>query len=506
MPTLIKGALTVEIERFRMFFWEVRLDSEWNLHQSTPSGGSLYSGLEFASAERRPGGEFYKAAEALKAEGRLGGAYSGQPVWGKTGIACSWMGTLPAAIYLGAVYDNSIAAIVPHQPQHLLAIWCFCSSPDFLKEVRKINQKTQVANATLVKVPFDLAHWQEVADESYPDGLPNPYSDDPSQWVFTGHPKDAVEPLQVAVARLLGYRWPRQTGMSVPGCSEPADDGLKRHVDNDGIVCLNSIRGEASAVDRVNSLLADAFGSEWSAGKLHSLLRAVGYADTGLGEWLRDAFFANHCNVFQQRPFIWHIWDGRQDGFHALVNYHRLAGSNGEGRRTLEKLIYFYLGDWTDRQRRDQQAGVDGSDARLAAAEHLKGELEKILAGEPPYDIFVRWKPLHQQPIGWEPEINDGVRLNIRPFVTARPLGARAASACILRTTPRIKWDKDRGKEPKRPKEEYPWFWGWDEETTDFAGGRTFDDNRFNDLHYTTAFKQASRDRQASQAAQEVKE
>ena len=44
------------------------------------------------------------------------------------------------------------------------------------------------------------------------------------------------------------------------------------------------------------------------------------------------AFFAHHCELFHQRPFIWHIWDGRRDGFHALVNYHRLAAPKGEGR------------------------------------------------------------------------------------------------------------------------------------------------------------------------------
>jgi len=33
--------------------------------------------------------------------------------------------------------------------------------------------------------------------------------------------------------------------------------------------------------------------------------------------------------------------------------------------------------------------------------------------GEAPYDILVRWKPLEQQPIGWYPDLNDGVRLNI---------------------------------------------------------------------------------------------
>ena len=177
------------------------------------------------------------------------------------------------------------------------------------------------------------------------------------------------------------------------------------------------------------------------------------------------------------------------------MNYHRLAGPNGEGRRVLETLLYAYLGDWIDRQRSDQRAGVEGADGRLVAAEHLKGELEKILAGEPPFDIFIRWKPLHEQPIGWEPDINDGVRLNIRPFMTARPLNARSRGACILRTTPRIKWDKDRGKEPIRPREDYPWFWSCDGSSTNFPGGKDFDGNRWNDLHYARIIKEAARER-----------
>jgi len=66
-------------------------------------------------------------------------------------------------------------------------------------------------------------------------------------------------------------------------------------------------------------------------------------------------------------------------------------------------------------------AGEVGAEERLIAAEHLRGELTNIIEGEPPYDIFVRWKPLYRQAIGWEPDINDGVRLNIRPFLAARP-------------------------------------------------------------------------------------
>ena len=45
---------------------------------------------------------------------------------------------------------------------------------------------------------------------------------------------------------------------------------------------------------------------------------------------------------------IWHIWDGRKrDGFHALVNYHKLAEGDGKGQApVLESLTYSYLGDW----------------------------------------------------------------------------------------------------------------------------------------------------------------
>ena len=49
-------------------------------------------------------------------------------------------------------------------------------------------------------------------------------------------------------------------------------------------------------------------------------------ASPSLDDWLRNRFFDEHCKLFHHRPFVWHIWDGRKrDGFHALVNYHKLA-------------------------------------------------------------------------------------------------------------------------------------------------------------------------------------
>jgi len=38
----------------------------------------------------------------------------------------------------------------------------------------------------------------------------------------------------------------------------------------------------------------------------------------------------------------------------------------------------------------------------MFANENLKKYLELILEGEKPHNIFVRWKPLAEQPMGWE--------------------------------------------------------------------------------------------------------
>jgi hypothetical protein len=125
----------------------------------------------------------------------------------------------------------------------------------------------------------------------------------------------------------------------------------------------------------------------------------------------------------------------------------------------------------------------------------LQATLKLILEGEPPYDIFVRWKPLSQQAIGWHPDLNDGVRMNIRPFMRAPDVGKKGAG--ILRAKPNIKWDKDRGKEPQRDKAEYPWSWGWDEKIQDFAGvGKEPDGNRWNACHFTIEFKREAKKRQ----------
>lgn len=268
--------------------------------------------------------------------------------------------------------------------------------------------------------------------------------------------------MQVAVARLLGYRWPDQEA-----------DSLDAFTDDDGIVCLPPVQGEQPAAERLRALLAAAHGNpptgprpkgappwpklpptahEW----IEQLLASVGYGAKSLEEWLRDSFFEQHCNLFkgsQPRPFIWHVDDGlKGKGFSALVNYHKLGGAK------LQRLIYSYLQPYIDTTKAQVDAGEAGSEGRLKAATDLKAKLEAIRLGEPPYDIYARWKKLHEQPIGWDPDLDDGVRLNIRPWITAG----------VLRKNPKIKWSVDRGTNPDGTK-------------------------RDNDAHRTRAEKEAAR-------------
>ena len=453
-------------------YWELpTVESPWRTYQTSSEINKPYAGRSLIINWSTNGDGMVRP--------RLG-----SPVVGRRGVAASAMRQIAVTIYTGDLHYSLATPLVPIDDSNLPAVWAFCTSPDFNKLIREIEQNIAVTTDTFAKVPFDLKHWQQRATELFPQGIPTPHSDDPTQWLFDGHPQQAEAPLQVAVARLVGYRWPRQTGLSFLDCPALGPDDLEGHADADGVVCIPAVRGEEPAADRVGALLTTAFGTEWSPAKERQLIAATGSKADSLDEWLRTDFFTQHCGLFHHRPFVWHVWDGRKDGFHALVNYHKLAEGGGKGRRLLETLTYSYLGDWSGRQKAAVDQGVAGADGRLAAAVELQNELAKIIEGELPYDIFVRWKPMHGQPIGWEPDINDGVRLNIRPFMSAT-LSRGRTGAGVLRAKPNIKWQKDRGKEPERDSDDYPWFWN----------GEKFTCERHNDRHFTNVEKRAARQR-----------
>jgi hypothetical protein len=462
-----QGLSTGENPRFRRAFWEV-MDWRglWEPEQSTVEGTTEYGG--------RSGIILWEhGAGRLAAFGRENVATlhnvdrRGEPAWGKQGVGISQMGNLPATLFGGEKFDTNTAVIIPHDPKHLPAIWAFCSSVEYRVAVRTLDRNLKVTNSTLVKVPFDVDRWTQVASERYPSGLPEPYSHDPTQWLFHGHPAFASEgtEVHVALARLAGYRWPVEInrGMRL----DPAMRDLVRKAadlaggDSDGILPLHSLGSSPSLADRLRALLSSAFGSDWSNAKEVELVRSADglldkkvARDATLEAWLRDRAFRQHCKLFQDRPFIWQVTDGLRDGFSAFLHYHRLD------RAKLEKITYAVLGDWLNR------ANAENNVARIEKGGILQQALKSIATGEKPFDIFVRWKAPEQQPLGWEPDLDDGIRLNIRPFVMAG----------ILRDKPNIRWSKDRGTDLPSA----PWF-------------SLFNGARINDHHTTLAEKQAAR-------------
>lgn len=463
------GVCTGDIPKFGRNFWEMsERGSRWEFQASTVEETANFAGLSGVLLWEGDAGQLRQQVEEKLGVQGAAAWLRGGAAWGRRGVAVSSMRNLPATQYLGTLWDNNAGVIVPRDEAHLPALWAFCSSAEFAPEVRRIDRKLNVTNATLVKVPFDLAHWTAVAAECYPDGLPEPYSDDPTEWLFHGHPAQAETGtgLHVALARLCGYRWPAESDGEMR-LSEEARGWIARAAelpdgDADGLLPLVACGGEVPLAERLRAFLRAAFGDAWSA-DLET--RLVGEADAKLGgttrrsaatidDWLRNRAFAQHAKLFHQRPFLWQVWDGREDGFSAFLHYHRL------GRAALEKLTYTLLGDWIAR------SNADGESGWSEAGRALQAKLRAILEGEAPYDIFVRWKPLARQPLGWEPDLDDGVRMNIRPFVTAQ----------VLRAPLNIHWRKDRGTDVVSA----PWY--------PVHGGE-----RINDHHTTLAEKRAAR-------------
>ena len=93
-------------------------------------------------------------------------------------------------------------------------------------------------------------------------------------------------------------------------------------------------------------------------------------------------------------------------------------------------------GGWVGRRKQDIAGGEDGVEECPAYAESFKNKLELILEGEPPQDFFASWKPQEEWPIDWNPNLNDGARLNIHQFPTVPDVCSRRTAYCA--TNPRL--------------------------------------------------------------------
>jgi len=214
--------------------------------------------------------------------------------------------------------------------------------------------------------------------------------------------------------------------------------------DDDGVVPLVPCGEEPTILERARHKLDELFGADRGheiEAEINNELRVriKGNKNCGpkmdMDTWLSTRYFDYHVGLYKHRPIFWHIQS--DDGsFGVLCHYHRF------NRNRLQKLRAHYLATFMDRLRREigELQGDDSKDARarqeklegnLRAAEELNRKLGLILTGEPDpktgeqYRIQVPWKSDDEQPKGWEPDIDDGVKVNIGPLQEAGVLAVR---------------------------------------------------------------------------------
>jgi hypothetical protein len=266
----------------------------------------------------------------------------------------------------------------------------------------------------------------------------------------------------VLILRLLGHRWPKQIegGEPVPGWVDP-----------DGVIPLTAETDQSTLLDRVRERIVIDFG-EARVDAIEQEFRQI--MGRSLADWLVQDFFPHHVSQFKRRPIAWllesgHAVDtrwgiatGRRSrrpariqgpAFACLLYYHKLTAD------TLTRIKTHYLRPVLQRREfelaEERRQAVEGKVAARATAERLsevvdelkafetaldmvsaKGfwsrRLEELIENEEP-DHWARHTPKSpipdkeaflRQEQAYDPDINDGVRVNIAPLQKNRLLAA----------------------------------------------------------------------------------
>jgi hypothetical protein len=205
--------------------------------------------------------------------------------------------------------------------------------------------------------------------------------------------------------------------------------------DEDGLVCFESVAHEPPLLARLRKELSACFPQQDPStletevvNELKKKTKGYRRAET-LTEWLQDAFFDTHTSLYQQRPLIWHLASNqvrRVPAIGVLVHAHKFNAD------ALAKLRGTHLRDRLATLRRE--AGQASQDSReddrleaLAAIEELEAydaKLKHLQDGhhtgpegsDRDYRILTSWKSAAERPKGWNPDLDDGIKVNIAPL------------------------------------------------------------------------------------------
>jgi len=260
----------------------------------------------------------------------------------------------------------------------------------------------------------------------------------------------------VMVLRLLGHRWPKQIegGEPVPEWADP-----------DGIIPITSGLTHPTLVQEVRDRIA----ADFPGGKVHEIEKefeeVVGMS---LEQWLAGEFFKHHISQFKKRPIAWQLSSSpsgtqtgkgkgrrsrREPAFSCLVYYHKIDAD------ILHKIRTQYVGDLINRYETELRLlegrkELTGDQAtRKVQLENWIAELKDFsqtlqdvadsgfdssalreIVKKEPLDKWTSRDGKSQQPKTgdefyaqekrYDPDINDGVRVNIAPLQKAGLLSA----------------------------------------------------------------------------------
>jgi len=301
----------------------------------------------------------------------------------------------------------------------------------------------------------------------------------------------AEDYMSIVVLRLLGHRWPSEieTGHAAPSWA-----------DGDGIIPITDNTGVSTLLARVRQRIAEDFGAERAGAVEREFDEIVGKP---LSAWLASDFFKRHISQFRKRPIAWQLISSASDGdrrrgrvagnapaFSCLVYYHRLNAD------LLPKLRTQYIGPLrmsfqtelgSLERMKDRNADQDARrlelENKLEELREFDARLERVIVesfASPALDNATSKETVDKwtsrdgrvrapqtrdaflaQERRYDPDLNDGVRVNIAPFQRTGLLAADVLAAKDIEKAiaDRAEWRADERRWCREGKLPRPGWW-----------------------------------------------
>ena len=305
----------------------------------------------------------------------------------------------------------------------------------------------------------------------------------------------AADQLSAIVLRVLGHRWPSEL--------ETSDGPVRFSKDKDGIVVITGEAKEESLYKRVRERIAREYSQANPSAIERDFVDTIGKS---LEEWLATDFFTDHITQFRRRPIAWQLETTRARGasrgrsgprsarraptFSCLVYYHQLDID------LLPKLRTHYVGPLRT-SLETELGGLEKLADRSADQDARRLELEEKIEELRSFDVrleevavggfaslalesaaatetFDKWSsrdgwapaPASRdaflvQERRYDPDVNDGVRVNIAPLQRAGLLAADvlAGKEVEKAIADRAEWRADERRWCREGKLPRPGWW-----------------------------------------------